>query len=150
MLLFQQNEASAARRDVYVQMVDAIDQVTPKAGLTLAVQLVKAGGSAYADVAGTSVEVGSGTYQVRLAAADLDTRGQAMLKVTASGAANQYVPMQVVRFLEEVHLVKAALANARTHTIDTGVDIIRDDDGSTALRTLTPSESGGVITVTAS
>ena len=45
-------------------------------------------------------------------------------------------------------LTKAALANKREHTIDTGVDVIKDDDGTTTLRTLTPSESNGVVTVT--
>ena len=47
-------------------------------------------------------------------------------------------------------LAKAALVNARSHTIDTGVDVIKDDDGTTTLRTLTPSESGGVVTVAVS
>ncbi|UCD28530.1 MAG: hypothetical protein JSV03_15850 [Planctomycetota bacterium] len=50
----------------------------------------------------------------------------------------------------EMHMVKAALANKREHTIDTGVDVIKDDDGSTTLRTLTPSETNGVVTVTPS
>jgi hypothetical protein len=150
MLLFQQSESVAGRRDIFVQMVDSVDNVTPKTGLTLTVQMVKAGGSVYANIAGSSAEVANGTYKISLASGDLNTLGHAMLKITATNAANQYVPIQVVRFLDEVHLTKAALANARTHTVDTGVDQIKDDDGSTVLRTLTPSESGGVITVVAS
>ena len=59
----------------------------------------------------------------------MDTVGSAMLKVTANGAVPQYVPLQVVRFMDEVHLAKAALVNARAHTIETGVDVIKDDDG---------------------
>ncbi|HSW46494.1 MAG TPA: hypothetical protein VLM89_13080 [Phycisphaerae bacterium] len=150
MMLFQVNESAAARRDVFLQMVDGIDLVTPKTGLTLTVQMVKAGGGGYSGIAGTWSEIGNGTYRVSLAAADLDTRGSAMLRVTAAGAVPQYVPIQVVRFLDEVHLAKAALVNARSHTIDTGVDVIRDDDGTTVLRTLRPSESNGVVTVTPS
>ena len=50
----------------------------------------------------------------------------------------------------ELHLAKAALANKRQHTIATGVDVIKDNDGTTTLRTLTPSETAGVITVTPS
>ena len=73
-----------------------------------------------------------------------------MLKVTASAAAIQFVPIEVVRFPGEVHLAKAALVNARTHVIDTGVDQIKDDDGQTTLRELTPSEENGVVTVTPS
>jgi len=49
---------------------------------------------------------------------------------------------------QELHLAKAALVNKRQHTIATGVDVIKDNDGSTTLRTLTPSEAAGVVTVT--
>jgi len=149
MMLLQQNEALAARRDVFVQMVDAADHMTPKAGLTLTLQWVKAGGSQYQACAGTASEIGSGTYRVRLAPADLDTLGAAVLKVTAAGADARYVPVQVVRFLDEVHLAKAALTNARSHEVTTGVDRIRDDDGTTVLRTLTPSETDGTIHISA-
>lgn len=148
MRLFQKDEDSASKRDLFVQMVDENDLVTPKTGLTLSVQMAKAGSSVYADLAGSSSEIGAGTYKVSLAAGDLDTEGEAMIKITADGAANQYVPIEVVRFLDEVHLAKAALANARAHTIDTGVDEIKDDDGETTLRTLTPTEENGVVTVT--
>ncbi len=50
----------------------------------------------------------------------------------------------------ELHLAKAALVNKRQHTIATGLDVIGDNDGTTTLRTLTPSETAGVITVTPS
>lgn len=51
----------------------------------------------------------------------------------------------------EFHLVKAMLANKRTHTISTGVDQVMDDDGSTVLRTMTPTDDGNdTITVTPS
>ncbi len=150
MRLFQKNETAAGKRDVFVQMVDEDEPNAPKTGLTLTVQIVKAGGSSYAGIEGSSSEVGNGTYRISLAAGDLDTEGEEMLKITADGAVNQYVPMQVVRFPDEVHLAKAALANARSHTIDTGVDEIKDDDGDTTIRTLTPTEENGVVTVAVS
>lgn len=51
----------------------------------------------------------------------------------------------------EVHLCKAALVNKREHTISTGVDVIKDDDGVTTLVTLTPVDGGNdVIEVTPS
>ena len=71
-----------------------------------------------------------------------------MLKVTASGARTQFIPLRIWKTGTETHLIKAALANKREHTVATGVDSIKDDDGTTTLRTLTPSESDGVITVT--
>jgi hypothetical protein len=150
MILLQQHESVDARRDIFVQMVAAADYVTPKTGLSLSVQIVKPGGLAYTSAGATVHEVGAGTYRLRLAGSDLDTLGPAMLRITAGGAADQYVPIQVVRMLDEIHLVKAALANARSHVIGTGVNQIRDDDGTTVLRTLSPSESNGVISVAAS
>lgn len=148
MLLFQQNEPIPTRRDVFIQMVDAVDQVTPKASLTLTVAIVKAGATTYVPIAGACSEISDGTYRISLAPGDLDTLGQAMLKASATGAAPQFIPIQVVRFLDEVHLAKAALVNARTHAIDTGVNEIKDDDNITTLRTLTPGESNGIVTIT--
>ncbi len=150
MFLVQHNETVPARRDVFVLMVDAADRVTPKPGLSLSVQMVKAGASQYAPAAASATEIGLGTYGIRLAASDVDTLGSAMLAVTATGAAPLYLPMQVVRFPDEVHLAKAALVNARSHVVATGVDQIKDDDGLTVLRTLTPSETDGVVTVSVS
>jgi hypothetical protein len=148
MRLFQWNETLANRRDLFVQMVNEADYAAPMAGLSLTVEIVKAGSSAYAPITGSVAEVGEGTYRVSLAAADLDTQGEAMLKASAAGAVTQFVPLQVVRFPDEVHLAKAALVNLRTHTIDTGVNVIKDDDEVTTLTTLTPSEANGVITIT--
>lgn len=148
MRLLQWNEPESARREVLIQMVDGADPLAEKTGLSLSVEIAKAGGS-YAAMAGTASEVGQGTYRIALAAGDVDTEGPAMLRITAAGALNQYVPVQVLRLPGEVHLAKAALVNGRRHTIDTGVNEILDDDGETVVRTLTPSESGGVVEVTA-
>ncbi len=45
----------------------------------------------------------------------------------------------------EMHLAKAMLANKRVHTISTGVDQVMDDDGTTVLRTMTPTDGGDDI-----
>ncbi len=50
--------------------------------------------------------------------------------------------------LDELHLAKALLLNKREHTVATGVLKVFDDDGVTELVTITPSESGGVVTIT--
>jgi hypothetical protein len=146
----QQNEATAAERELQLEMYDDLDGVTPKSGLALTVQVVKAGGSSYANIAGSSAEIGSGTYKVSLAAGDVDTLGEATLKISATGAITRFRHIEVVRHRDEIHLAKAALVNRREHTIDTGVDVIKDDDGSTTLKTMTPTEAGGVVTVTPS
>ena len=149
MRLLQWNELVAARRDLFIQMVDAADYVTPKTGAAITVEMVKPGQTEYAMSGASVLEIGAGTYRVRLSSGDVDTLGAAMLKITAAGAATQFVPLQVVCFIDEVHVAKAALVNARSHVVETGVDQIKDDDGS-VLRTLTPTESNGVITVSVS
>lgn len=42
----------------------------------------------------------------------------------------------------ELHLSKAMLANKRVHTVSTGVDRVYDDNGTTLLRTMTPTDGG--------
>ncbi len=150
MVLMQLNETADVRRDLFVQMVDVADCLTPLSGLEPAVDVVKSGGTAYAPAGANVQEIGAGTYRVRLATQDVDTLGPAMLKISAPGAVNQYLPVQVVRFLDEVHLTKAALVNARSHDVATGVNQIKDDDGTSVLVTLSPSETNGVIHVAAS
>jgi hypothetical protein len=160
MRLFKQNESTAARRELFVTMLDEADYATPKSGLTLSVEIVKAGGTAFAAIAGSSSEIGAtGTYKIALAVGDLDTPGPAMLRISATGAVAQFVPLTVVGYdpfdaaglgLSELHLAKATLANKRTHSVETGVNVIKDDDGATTLLTLTPSEADGVVTVTPS
>lgn len=60
-------------------------------------------------------------------------------------------PAVIADISTEVHLCKAALVNKREHTISTGVDVIKDDDGTTTLVTLTPIDGGSdVIEVTPS
>ena len=73
----------------------------------------------------------------------------------AEGALISPVRAQLVEATDdlhsEVHLCKAALVNKRVHTISTGVDEIKDDDGATTLVTMTPSDGGDdVIIVTPS
>lgn len=149
-MMFQHNESVASRRDVFVRMFDGVDGVTPKTGLSPVVEMVKSGGDEYAACGATVLEIGAGTYRIRMSVVDLDTLGAAMLKVSAAGATVEYVPIQVVRFMDEVHLAKAALANARSHDVASGVDQIKDDDGETVLRTFTPTESDGVISLVVS
>ncbi len=161
MMLLKQNESNAARREVLAVMLDTADYATPRTGLTVTATILKAGSSAFAAIAGSVAEVGAtGVYRVGLAAADLDTAGPAMLSLSAAGAVTQYLRLEVVALdlfappdaeslgLGELHLVKAVLANKRTHRIETGVNTVYDDDGETPLLTLTPDERDGVVTIT--
>lgn len=50
--------------------------------------------------------------------------------------------------LDDLRRCRAFLANKTIQTLDTGVIVVKDNDNATTLFTLTPSESGGDLTVT--
>lgn len=52
--------------------------------------------------------------------------------------------------IDDAHRCRARLANNVTEVVDTRVLSVKDDDGTTELFSLTPSESNGVITLTSS
>lgn len=123
---------------------DFADGMFKSQGLTIeAAQAVHRRGN------GDTRDTGIWTYALDEVGAFSD-RGAYIVLVHHAGASP---PWQGRRFqyggsVDEIHLTKAALVNKRLHTVDTGVNEIRDDDGETTLRTLTPSESNGVISVT--
>jgi hypothetical protein len=60
----------------------------------------------------------------------------------STGAANryQYAWLEAVKLDEaDLHQAKAVLVNKQKQTISTGVVTVMDDDGTTALMTMTPS-----------
>jgi len=130
-------------------MIDATSSASFKSGLSPvdAAYASDDGGQTWSPlaIAATAVEIGStGMYALRLSAEEMN-HDWIVIKFTASGAADQMVLVQTA-VATEVHLAKAALVNKKTHTVATGVDKVFDDDGSTTLVTLTPSEADGVIT----
>lgn len=104
--------------------------------------------------------LGNGDYAVTLNTEDTNNLGRLRVSIAKGGALPVWSDFVVLppatydrllasgQMADEVHLAKAALANARTHVIETGVNTIKDDDGETTLRTLTPAENGGVVTIT--
>lgn len=71
--------------DLMVFMTDAVDHLTGKAGLTLAITASKAGG-AFASITTTVTDRGNGWYKLALTTAHLNTIGDFALHVTATGA----------------------------------------------------------------
>ncbi len=120
-------EMQAARIVLYV-----VDQTNPKAWLDRAL-VIETYGHASAmhafdlSAATPSVDLSSQAQQ-DVADAVLDEATSAHQTAGTVGA--------------EVHLAKAMLANKRIHTISTGVDVIKDDDGLSTLRTMTPTDGG--------
>ena len=105
-----------------------------------------------ANISALPTEIGTtGVYRFSLTASEMNATTIAVVCVDAAGS--EWDPLTIVlqtAIADELHLAKAALVNLREHTVATGVDVIKDDDGSTTIRTLTPSEADGVITVTPS
>lgn len=134
-----------------VGLVDAADGVSLKSGATLAAGdvLVSRDGSAPSNIETLPTEIGTtGVYLVQLSAAEMTAGVVAVVFHDAVGAEWLDVHLEVrTDMADEVHLAKAALVNRREHTVATGMDVIRDDDGATALVTLTPDEVDGVIIV---
>lgn len=71
--------------NLMVLMVDSTDHITGVTGLTLSVQISKAGG-AFAAVSPVVTERGFGWYAIALEASHTDTVGDLALHVTATGA----------------------------------------------------------------
>ena len=135
-------------------LIDSASRPNYKSSATLAagdVKVIKDGG-APANITALPTEIGTtGVYRFSLTDSEMNATTIAVVCVDAAGS--EWDPLTIVlqtAIADELHLAKAALANKREHTIATGVDVIKDDDGTTTIRTLTPSEADGVITVTPS
>ena len=133
-------------------LVDSASRPNYKSSATLTagdVKVIKDGG-APANITALPTEIGTtGVYRFSLTASEMNATTIAVMCVDAVGGEWDPITIRIHTALaDEVHLTKAALANLREHTVATGVDVIKDDDGSTTIRTLTPSEADGVITVT--
>ena len=135
-------------------LIDSAGRPNYKSSATLAAGDIKVinDGGAPVNITALPTEIGTtGVYRFSLTASEMDATTVAVVGVDAAGG--EWDPLTVVlhtALADELHLAKAALANKREHTIASGLDVIKDDDGSTTIRTLTPSEADGVITVTPS
>lgn len=79
----QLKQSTAA--NIMVFMTDALDHISGKTGLTLTITSSKDGG-AFAGIAPTVTERGSGFYNIALTASMVDTLGDLALHVSATGA----------------------------------------------------------------
>jgi len=135
-------------------LVNSASRPNYKSSATLAagdVKVIKDGG-APANISSLPTEIGTtGVYRFSLTASEMNAVTVAVVCVDAAGS--EWDPLTITlntTIADELHLAKAALVNMREHTVATGVDVIKDDDDSATIRTLTPSEADGVITVTPS
>lgn len=144
------DEATAARRRVPLFLVDATDDITPETGEGDEQPQISKNGGSFTNTAATLVHVGNGLYYVELTAGEVDTEGWIVVRYKSADTTERQVLCAITGRDAEIHACKAMLLNKLTHVVSTGVTRIFDDDGSTVLYTLTPSESGGTITRTPS
>jgi hypothetical protein len=106
----QRNTANS----VMVFMIDSVDHVSGKTGLTLSVSLSKAGG-AFNAISPIVTERGSGWYNIDLTAANCDTPGELVVTAAATGADAAFKILFVVDYLSisvsEVSICNMALAH---------------------------------------
>lgn len=103
-------------RNLLVFMTDSSDRVTGKTGLTLTITASKDGG-AFAGIAPTVTERGSGWYSVALTAGNTDTLGDLALHVTAAGADPTDVREQVFLGLPGEDVANVAAIKAKTDSL---------------------------------
>lgn len=94
MRLLYRNDTS---KPLLFLMVDAVDHLTGKTGLTPTVTISK-NGSSFAAPAGTVSEVGYGWYKLTPASNDVDTLGPLILHAEATGADPADVEYRVVAY----------------------------------------------------
>jgi uncharacterized protein YfaS (alpha-2-macroglobulin family) len=82
-------------RNVMVFMADETDGETGETGLTLTLELSKAGGD-FAAMTATVTERGNGWYSVATTTSHTDTLGDWVMRATATGAKNAEVVCQVM------------------------------------------------------
>jgi len=103
-------------------LCDEVDHITGKTGLTPTVRISK-NGAPFAAPVGTVSELGHGWYQLRPAAADVDTLGPLLLHAEAAGADPVDIEFQVVAFdvySELLVLVQPLIARVLTPDGDGG------------------------------
>jgi hypothetical protein len=86
-MIFKQNEGTAARRRMFLMLVDAVDGITAETGEAAGQPQFSKNGAAWANTTATLTAVGSGTYYVELTAAELDTLGTVAVRYKSAATA---------------------------------------------------------------
>lgn len=114
MQILELSEATAARRRVFVHLVDATDGLTPETGEAGGQPQLSKNGAAFGNTTATLTAIGNGAYYVELTAAELDTAGGAIVRYKSANTAEAQALCQVVAFdpYDAVRLGLTALPNA--------------------------------------
>jgi hypothetical protein len=138
MQLFQQSEATVARRLFPLYLVDQTDGLTPETGESGGQPQISKNGGAWANTTATLTAVGNGYYTVSLSASELDTVGIISVRYDSANTAEFNMDAQVVPWdpYDSVRMGLTALPNAAAeaagglYTRGTGAgQINQHDDG---------------------
>ncbi len=97
-LVFQQSEATAARRRFPVYLVDATDGLTPETGEAAGQPQISKNGAAFGNTSATLTAIGNGAYYVELTATELDTLGMIVVRFKSANTAEFNMHAQVVAY----------------------------------------------------
>lgn len=114
MFLFQQSEATAAQRRVYLHLVDATDGITAETGEAAGQSQISTNGAGFGNTSATLTAVGNGLYYIELTAGELGTVGVIAIRYKSAATAEAQVLAQVVPWdpYDAVRLGMTALPNA--------------------------------------
>lgn len=93
-----QSESTAARRRVYLHLVDATDGMTPETGEAAGQPQISTNGGSWANTSATLTAIGNGRYYVELTTGELGTLGNIQLRYKSANTAEAIASAQVGLF----------------------------------------------------
>src|SRR3972149_129187 len=84
---FKLSEATAARRQFYLHLVDATDGITPETGEAGGQPQISKNGAGFGNTSATLTAIGNGAYYVVLTTNELDTLGAIMVRYKSANTA---------------------------------------------------------------
>jgi hypothetical protein len=156
MNLYQQSEATAAYRRVFLHLVDATDGISAETGEAAGQPQISKNGAAFGNTSATLTAIGNGAYYVVLTDTELNTLGFIIVRYKSANTAEAQVMGQVVAFdpYDAVRAGLTALPNANAeaagglYTRGTGAGQINQNaNGQVDSRTV--AMDTGVVTAAA-
>lgn len=116
----QDRKVSTTNYPIQFLLVSSTDHTTPVTGASPAATISKNGGS-FISISGSIVEIGNGIYSISGNATDRNTIGQNIIKVSASGADNAYLIVNINNYnpFNIVSDVWDEILTGSTHNIPT-------------------------------
>lgn len=114
MQTIQLSEATAARRTVYLSLVDATDGITMETGEAAGQPQFSKNGAAFGNTSGTLSHIANGIYSLVLTQGECDTLGIYLIRYKSANTAEFQMAVQIVAYnpYDAVRLGLTALPNA--------------------------------------